>query len=119
MNFKQLLENTIIEHAENLYESYTDEEHKYHESLAKSLSKMAKIKNADGHKNIEIHHKKFKVATYDQNSGILHNHLDDTYHRIDGNNTNEKSNNAARIVTDSVKKHDESPFNLQHYAIFR
>ena len=75
--------------------------------------------SSSSNKNIEIHHKKFKVATYDQNSGILHNHLDDTYHRIDGNNANEKSDNAARIVTDSVKKHDESPFNLKHYAIYR
>lgn len=119
MNFKQLLENAIIENTENLYESYSDEEHEYHASLAKSLSKMAGIKNPSSHKNIEIHHKKTKIATYDQNSGILHNYLDDTYHRIDGNNTNEKSNNAARVVTDSVKKHDSSPFNLQHYAIFR
>lgn len=116
MKFKQLLENLIVE---NLNESYTDEENKYHESLAKSLSKMANIKDSSSHKNAEIHHKKFKVATYDHNSGILHNHLDDTYHRIDGNNANEKSNAAARIVTDSVKKHDTSSFNLNHYAIFR
>lgn len=116
MNFKQLLENAIIE---NLNESYTEEEHKYHTSLAKSLSKMATTKDASSHKNIEIHHKKVKIATYDNNSGILHNHLDDTYHRIDGNNIAEKSTSAASIITDSVKRHDTSPFNLKHYAIFR